>query len=111
MVELIDIFPTLTELTHLPTPPQLDGVSLLKQTQSKDLGFALSEYSRSGYQGWSMRVERYRYTEWLKKGQPKIVELYDHQHDPQENNNISAYPENRELVLKLSQQLSQLKPL
>jgi hypothetical protein len=33
------------------------------------------------------------------------VELYDHQSDPQENQNLSADPKNRELVQQLHRQM------
>ncbi len=62
---------------------------------------AFSEYPKGGpdadgnqanYQGLTMRTDRWRYVEWTEKRTGKIAarELYDHQSDPQENDNIFA---------------------
>ena len=46
--------------------------------------------------GYSMRTDRYRYTEWAEPGkEPAGVELYDHQADPAENVNIAGCPRTR----------------
>ncbi len=37
--------------------------------------------------GNTVATERYRYTEW---GDEKLAELYDHQDDPREQNNLVA---------------------
>ena len=56
--------------------------------------------------GYSMRTDRYRYTEWLDREKRAVArELYDHHHDPDENVNIAVRPENQELVAKLSKML------
>jgi hypothetical protein len=44
---------------------------------------ALTQYAT----GYSIRTARYRYTEWGEGGDDG-VELYDHQNDPQEMNNL-----------------------
>jgi hypothetical protein len=55
--------------------------------------------------GYTMRTERYRYTEWGIGG-ALGVELYDHRKDPKENVNIAHRPENAGLVAKLSRALA-----
>jgi hypothetical protein len=57
--------------------------------------------------GYSMRTERYRFTQWVgRNDHSKVdaIELYDHQTDPQENVNIAGRPENAALVKELKQQ-------
>ena len=61
--------------------------------------------------GYSMRTDRYRYTEWgaySEQGE-KIAdlgaELYDYQTDPDETVNVANLPENAELITQLSEQL------
>ncbi|XP_062507887.1 iduronate 2-sulfatase-like [Corticium candelabrum] len=141
LVELVDVFPTLVELAGLPPCQEnLDGLSLvpLFHNQTKTVkAAALSQYPRCGdykngnadvclhtnrsqfnYMGYSMRTDRYRYTEWVKWNGTKLEgdwhglvarELYDHQGDDGndfnafENENIAeSQPEIvKELSLKL----------
>ncbi|MDQ3622032.1 MAG: iduronate sulfatase, partial [Verrucomicrobiota bacterium] len=48
--------------------------------------------NKASYRGLAMRTDRYRYVEWTDKRTGEIAahELYDHQTDPQENENIFA---------------------
>jgi len=56
--------------------------------------------------GYSIRTDRYRYTEWAERGkEPVGIELYDYQNDPDGNVNIANRLENKELVEKLSKML------
>ena len=41
--------------------------------------------------GYSVRTAQYRYTEWGEMG-AEGNELYDHESDPQENENIAGLP-------------------
>ena len=58
--------------------------------------------------GYSMRTDRYRFTQWVNRddhSKVDAVELYDHQRDPQENQNIAGKPESAVLVKELSAKL------
>ena len=46
--------------------------------------------------GYSVRNERYRYTEW-DEGR-KGTELYDYDRDPQETNNLSGDPKQAKTI-------------
>jgi iduronate 2-sulfatase len=57
--------------------------------------------------GYTMRTDRYRFTRWAHRddhAKADAVELYDHQTDPQENENIANEPQNAELVKTLTEQ-------
>ena len=55
-----------------------------------------------------MRTDRFRYTEWIRRGgEVEAIELYDHKVDPEENVNLAAKPEHREVLQKLGRQLHQ----
>lgn len=103
-VEFLDLFPTLFDLTGVKQIPQTDGKSLVplldndpKTTVKVD--FAMSQFPRQNgkLMGYSIRTERYRYTEWLGNNytsndaynDSNVVanELYDYQTDPQEKVN------------------------
>ncbi|NIJ46243.1 iduronate 2-sulfatase [Wenyingzhuangia heitensis] len=93
IVETVDIFPTLCDLTDLPIPNFADGVSLkplLKNRKEKG-------HIAYSYKGGSktIRTDRYRYTV-SKKGE----ELYDHHKDPYETKNIAT--KHPELIKQLS---------
>ena len=56
--------------------------------------------------GYSLRSERYRYTEWGPNGRDGN-ELYDHESDPTEMRNLANDPAHAFLVKKLSSRLHQ----
>jgi arylsulfatase A-like enzyme len=105
-VELMDLFPTLVELADLDMPPGLMGKSLVPvlDDPSADLSKpAISQYKRKGAYGYSMRTERYRYTEWvMPDGRVAYRDLYDLAEDPGETLNIGNKPENAALMNELA---------
>ncbi len=55
----------------------------------------------------AMRTERYRFVVWVgRQDHSKIdaIELYDHEVDPQENQNLAGRPEQAALVARLMTQ-------
>jgi arylsulfatase A-like enzyme len=54
--------------------------------------------------GYSVRTERWRYTEWGPGG-ARGTELYDHDADPQELHNLSGDAKHAEDVAKLKAML------
>jgi len=68
---------------------------------------AFSQYPRGKVMGYSMRTERFRYTEWQDTKTNKVLarELYDHEKDPHENVNTAAEPKYKQDVERLSQML------
>lgn len=121
LVEFVDIYPTLCELAGLTLPKHLDGrsfKSLLDDPKSQHKAAAISQFPRRRegaqfqYMGYAMRTDRYRYVEWLdrKTGEITARELYDHQTDADENENIANRPENVDLLSKLNMQLWQTIP-
>lgn len=110
LVEFVDIYPTLCELAGLPLPSHLEGTSFAPLLDSPELTWkkaAFSQYPRGRkVMGYSMRTDRYRLTRWLKPdGSEVAAELYDHENDPQENENIAGSPENASLVEELTKQM------
>jgi iduronate 2-sulfatase len=92
-VELIDLYPTLADLAGLTPPKHLEGASLrplLNDPKAKWARPAFTQVQRGGFPGYSVRTERWRYTEWDDGA--KGVELYDHEKDPRELNNLAGNP-------------------
>jgi hypothetical protein len=72
---------------------------------------AFSEYPKRGNQGIAMRTDRYRYVEWRnKKGELVARELYDHQIDPQENENVAGQAAQAGTLEQLARQLGAKRP-
>lgn len=109
LVELIDLYPTLSELCGLAIPRGLEGTSFVPLLKNPDQNWkkaAFSQITPGRVPGFTMRTQRYRYTEWIHSGDTIAAELYDHQTDPGENFNISGKPENRVLVQTLKEQFN-----
>ena len=109
LTEFVDIYPSLCELAGLPVPPHVEGSSfapLIEDPQRAWKRAAFSQYPRGSVMGYSMRTDRYRYTEWIRKGGSlEAVELYDHQNDPQENTNLGAHAQHEALLKQFGRQL------
>lgn len=96
IVESVDIYPTLVELSDLDLPPGLSGLSLVPHLRDSAHP---AEQSAWGYYGGrtTLRTDRYRITEHTS-GEPR-VELFDHLTDPLETVNVAA--EQPEVVARL----------
>jgi arylsulfatase A-like enzyme len=103
MAEMVDFYPTLAELTNLPTPEFVSGISLasaLRDPAKATRTSALTQYDN----GYSIRIERYRYTEWGQAGN-EGQELYDHTSDPAEMKNLAGNDAYRGTIKELSELL------
>jgi iduronate 2-sulfatase len=107
LVEIVDLFPTLARLTGGNVPASCDGKSfesILENPKQAFRKFALSQYPRGSTIGFSIRDDRWRYTEWYNTDRKKIVarELYDHQTSQSSTENVAENPEHASLVALLS---------
>ncbi len=115
--ELIDVFPTLCDLVGIEIPENIDGkslVSVLKDGKEKVKNFAMTQYHRTTkdgvkLEGYSLRTERYRYTEWVKemfkstdvkysKENLYASEFYDYETDPLETANLIENEEYKPVI-------------
>ena len=100
LTEFVDIYPTLCDLCGLPAPDHLEGSSFAPLLRDPQQVWKPAVFSKWG-KGYSMRTDRYLYTEWVTDEGVETRMLYDHRVDPAENVNIAEDPANVELVKKL----------
>ncbi|MBT6149980.1 MAG: sulfatase [Gemmatimonadetes bacterium] len=96
--ELVDLYPTLCDLTGLPIPAHVEGTSLQPLLVDPDRAWKSAVFSRI-WDASTVRTERYRLTHYAEastegdvqhlpsSGQ---VELFDLVADPDENVNVAA---------------------
>lgn len=108
LAELIDLFPTLTELCGLPQPEGLEGSSLvpvLQNAEARVKAAAMTQHPRPAYydrtpsgepqlMGYSVRTASARYTEWRDwaTGRTTSRELYLQSDEPAELRNVVDDP-------------------
>lgn len=92
LVEFIDIYPTIAELSGLPLPGTMEGkslVPLLENPTAEHKNFVISQFRN----GLTIRTEEYAYTEWRDENDTLLANmLYDAIKDPKESNNLANDP-------------------
>lgn len=112
-VELLDLYPTLADLCGLAdVPAGLQGKSLrplLANVRATWDRPALSQVSRkaNAIMGYSIRTERYRYTEWNEGAEG--AELYDYQADSREMQNLAKSDRHAAIRTRLQSRLRTLR--
>ena len=107
-VELVDLYPTLADLCGLAPPKNLDGASLRPLLSDPanatwDKPAVTQVWHNPKAWGYSLRTDRWRYTEWLEGKAGR--ELYDHANDRDEVHNLANDPAQASTVKALSEQL------
>ena len=97
-VSLIDLYPTLVELSGVPSRSGLDGQSLVPLLKNPLLDWPRPVLTTYGYGNHSVRTERWCYIEYHDGGQ----ELYDHDADPNEWTNLASRAEYASIVDELA---------
>ena len=121
IVELVDIYPTLLELCDLPRPVGLEGrslVALLDNPETEWDGVARSMIAKhepdvgpGPVMGRALRTRRYRWVEWTGDALSEPVhELYDHDRDPLETENVAGTAEGRRVIASLRERYGAAPP-
>jgi iduronate 2-sulfatase len=114
-VELVDMYPTLADLCGLTAPANLEGKSLRPLLENPNAPWtmpAITQVLRNrdgkGVMGYSIRNERWRYTEW--DAGAAGAELYDQDADPHEYQNLANDAKYASTVAELQALLPKTKP-
>lgn len=99
-VELVDLYPTLADLCGLPQPPGMEGTSFAPLLAAPALPWKAAAFTqvykvpqedpftaseiKVPFMAYSMRTDRYRFTDWKDFGR----EAYDEAADPDEFTNL-----------------------
>ncbi|HNQ74347.1 MAG TPA: sulfatase [Verrucomicrobiota bacterium] len=114
LVELVDLYPTLTELCGLTPPADLEGRSVRPLLEHPDATWKTAAFSiypktvpaMGRVVGRAMRTPQYRLVEWTATASgSKTYELYDEMADPAESVNLASQPAYRGRLHQLIQQL------
>jgi len=105
-VELIDLYPTISELAGLKTSKHLQGKSLTKTIDNpnfkvRDTAFTVSQGGRS----FLLRTEKWAYIQYDEDAGSGI-ELYDMEKDPQQFTNLAGMSAYRDLVNSFKEKLN-----
>jgi len=98
IVELIDIYPTLCKINGLKWPENLEGKDLSSRPEKM---FAISQFVKNKYSGYSIRTEAYRYTGWESNGIVVTEELFDKTEGLYEWKNIATDPQYSEALKQM----------
>ncbi|MGC6445534.1 MAG: sulfatase [Rubripirellula sp.] len=102
IVELVDLFPTLSELAGLDIPASVQGKSLLPILRDPEA--SVKQYAMSFHRGHSIRSKQWHYMKY----QDGSRELYDVVKDPGEFDNLAIDDESSALVSRFDEDLSRL---
>lgn len=92
--ELLDIYPTLIELSGIPENKILEGISLAPQLKNADTKRERPAITSHNQGNHGIRSERWRYIRYADGSE----ELYDMVADPNEWHNLAAKPEHAAVI-------------
>lgn len=99
IVELVDLYPTLSELAGLPIPAEVQGTSLVPILN--DHAATVKSGALSFHNGVSLRTRDWHFMRYRDGSE----ELYAMQRDPQEFTNLATDRQSGEVLATLRQQL------
>jgi arylsulfatase A-like enzyme len=105
---LLDIFPTLCELTNTTIPDSVEGKSLVPVLRDPSSSVRDSLYfAYKGFQR-AAKVGKYKLIEYAVKGN-RTQQLFDLEADPLEMKNLVASPKHRSILVKLEQEIQRCR--
>jgi arylsulfatase A-like enzyme len=109
LVYLLDIFPTLCELTGTEIPDSVEGKSMVKAMHNPELPvrdelyFAYCDFQRA------VRHEQYKLIEYVVEGKHIMTQFFDLESDPMELDNLAGKEEFSQVLNKMRERLFRLR--
>ncbi|PHS13205.1 MAG: choline-sulfatase [Blastopirellula sp.] len=103
-VELLDMYPTLSELCGLEIPEHLEGLSLIPQLKDANASRTRPAITTDNHDNHGVRTEKWRYIQYADGSE----ELYDMINDPNEFTNLAADTRYAKEKLALRKQLPKI---
>jgi iduronate 2-sulfatase len=91
LVELLDLFPTVSRLCGLEVPERLQGKDISKMLDDPTHSVREAAFSVNG-RGFLLREDRWAYIQYGEDGS-KGIELFDMKKDPKQYTNLAGNPE------------------
>ncbi|NND32950.1 MAG: sulfatase [Saprospiraceae bacterium] len=107
LVELIDLFPTVSSLAGFKPPENIQGKNLaplLDQPLQKIRDFAFSVSKRNETMGYLVRTDDWAYIQYGEHAEAGM-ELYDMKYDPRQYNNLASNPQYRNAIAEMRKRL------
>ncbi len=98
-VDFMGIYPTLADLSGLPIPEHVEGVSLRPLLEDPEASWDRMALTTHGRGEHGVRCDRWRYIRY----HDGTEELYDHADDPMERENLAGDPQNAARKTAMSQ--------
>lgn len=105
LVELLDVFPTITDIADLAVPAQVEGESFVKSLNAPDNKHKRRIYSRFK-SGDSVVTDDFIFTSYTTDKNTVEEMLYDHRVDPHETNNVVNQAKYKTIAAKLRAHLA-----
>jgi arylsulfatase A-like enzyme len=105
LVELVDVFPTITEITKVSPPATVQGQSFVKSLQNASVNHKKQIYSRFK-KGDSVVNDDFIFTSYTTADNTIEEMLYDHKVDPHETNNVVNEASYQAVATKMRAQLT-----
>ncbi len=124
LAELVDVYPTLCDLSGIQKPGHLQGKSLvpiLENPKAIVKHVAMSQYPRGKFidtnktkqeiMGYSITDGRYRFTRWQSYENPKLIidkELYDHKDSRIDTKNLANSEKYSKELMRMENLLNEM---
>lgn len=106
LVELLDLYPTISKLCGLPVPDRIQGKDISPMLDSPDHTVRDAAFSVApSRKGFLLREDKWAYIQY-KEDASGGIELFDTEQDPQQFTNLAEHPEHAQVVQRFRKKMT-----